>query len=475
MSVALRQLSENPITDVDIVVLDPLLVEHLSKLTSVMRAERPSNDVPTGADLLDIAIEARSLADLLLLRELEPPLAVGVLGGWGSGKSFVMHLIQQRMDEIRAKQVPAGQAWPEADGTAWEYVGHVYQVRFNAWTYAHTDLWAALMYTIFDELNRQLAVDELLGKFDDPDEPLDGAVWEALNAMTEVERAAILSNPEALEQIVHLPTSELKADRLWTVLREVRSTQRVRLRELEQERDTTLVEFDKVRRELELDVDNELEDESRAAVWIPLRDRLAQFLGVNADDIEGWIDKQLVGGAPASTSPQPKRPAAAEPGEAQGARSGRRRGPHARAADVSGAALPGGEVAVEALLAGHPRVRGCRPRVHPRARVRRQRGRRDLRSTCIHHGRARRTRARCCVPPGSGRDRCSRKSTRTPTRSRPNACASRRVATPASVNASTKTRRCEICNGTWPRRTRRSPSNRSSPASPRASSRLRSW
>ena len=130
-------------------------------------AQRFINDRAEGDDLLGIKAEVDALAETLLQRTVDPPLAVGILGGWGSGKSFVMHLMRKEMNRIRA--LPVRKAWE--DETAREsgedsdsgallspYAGHVYQIAFNAWTYAKSDLWASLMQTIFFGLNQQLSV-----------------------------------------------------------------------------------------------------------------------------------------------------------------------------------------------------------------------------------------------------------------------------------------------------------------------------
>lgn len=107
------------------------------------------------------------------MRALKPPLAVGILGGWGSGKSFVMQLMRKCLREIYQKGISSEQAWGlkkedgKEDGTLSEtepypYVGHLYQIYFNSWTYAKADLWSSLMQTIFYELNYQLTLEKHL-------------------------------------------------------------------------------------------------------------------------------------------------------------------------------------------------------------------------------------------------------------------------------------------------------------------------
>lgn len=113
-----------------------------------------SNDNPTGDDTLNIKQEITAIADAIALSKMEPPLVVGVLGGWGTGKSFVLDLIKRRLIEIRCSEVK------NRDENL--YVGHPYLIEFNAWTYAKSNLWASLMHDIFTQLNNQLTVEQAL-------------------------------------------------------------------------------------------------------------------------------------------------------------------------------------------------------------------------------------------------------------------------------------------------------------------------
>src|SRR4051812_5097563 len=105
-----------------------------------------TNDVPDpGADFVGVTAEADAFAYLIASRNLIPPLAIGLFGVWGSGKSFLMAKIRQRVAQLTA--MAAGDAgrheiWPR-----------VVPIEFNAWQYVETDLWAALLSRIFDELS----------------------------------------------------------------------------------------------------------------------------------------------------------------------------------------------------------------------------------------------------------------------------------------------------------------------------------
>jgi hypothetical protein len=60
-------------------------------------------------DSLDVKDWAYQLAELIALRETRLPLAIGLFGNWGSGKSHFMNLIDQRlktkMNEARKEGV----------------------------------------------------------------------------------------------------------------------------------------------------------------------------------------------------------------------------------------------------------------------------------------------------------------------------------------------------------------------------------
>jgi WD40 repeat protein len=127
-----------------------------------------ANDAAQGQDSLNVQDEIDALAQVLLLRQLEPPVAVGMLGSWGSGKSFGMHLIQQRVNAVRRLNLTQTEAWG-SDPTGKRqvqspFVGHIYQIQFNAWTYAKANLWASLMQEIFVELNRQVSLERHIAK-----------------------------------------------------------------------------------------------------------------------------------------------------------------------------------------------------------------------------------------------------------------------------------------------------------------------
>ncbi len=148
-------------------------IKNLSELIgNILISQGIKNDRAFGNDALDVEDEINALTEVLLLRSLTPPVAVGLLGNWGSGKSFGMHLIQSQIKARRRQSVTSEEAWgkwnPRQEAQIERMspsVGHVYQIQFNAWTYAKSNLWASLMQEIFYELNRQITLEQKLGRF----------------------------------------------------------------------------------------------------------------------------------------------------------------------------------------------------------------------------------------------------------------------------------------------------------------------
>jgi hypothetical protein len=105
----------------------------------------PGEERVREADRLGIVADVEMLVSVLLARATPLPLAVGLFGDWGSGKSFFMALMQERIGELSQL---AAQGKPEAQ----PYCREVRLVRFNAWHYVDANLWASLAATLFDEL-----------------------------------------------------------------------------------------------------------------------------------------------------------------------------------------------------------------------------------------------------------------------------------------------------------------------------------
>lgn len=107
-------------------------------------------DAVAGAtdDRLDVERYAAALASVITASKVVPPVALGVFGDWGSGKSFFMWLLEREVAKFSARAA-------QEDEPHW--CRRTVSVHFNAWTYVDSDLWASLAIRIFDSLAAELA------------------------------------------------------------------------------------------------------------------------------------------------------------------------------------------------------------------------------------------------------------------------------------------------------------------------------
>lgn len=158
------------------------------------------NDSSYGVDRLGIEVELSAIADAMALESMNPPLVVGILGGWGAGKSYAMHLIQKRLREISSVPLlqDKGGSGEGESLSDFPYVGHLYKVNFDAWTYAKANLWASLMQKILSDLDAQLQIEEVLKAC--KKELRDGYdVWRIFDSYSETQRSRILKELQATE------------------------------------------------------------------------------------------------------------------------------------------------------------------------------------------------------------------------------------------------------------------------------------
>lgn len=109
-----------------------------------------SDDVWSGLseDRLGFNDDAKAFARLAASKDVKPPLAVAIFGSWGSGKSFFMRLIQEHVERL-STGVDSEKA-PEASSDGFHR--DIAQIRFNAWHYSETNLWASLVDHLFTQL-----------------------------------------------------------------------------------------------------------------------------------------------------------------------------------------------------------------------------------------------------------------------------------------------------------------------------------
>jgi hypothetical protein len=101
-------------------------------LQEVQFAYGYQSDEAGGPDQLGVQGEVNALCEVLIDPDVKPPLAVGLFGEWGTGKSFFMEKMRERVHARKQS--------------------NIVQIRFNAWHYADTSLWASLAIEIFERL-----------------------------------------------------------------------------------------------------------------------------------------------------------------------------------------------------------------------------------------------------------------------------------------------------------------------------------
>ncbi|MEM9450402.1 MAG: P-loop NTPase fold protein [Cyanobacteria bacterium P01_E01_bin.6] len=131
------------------------------------------------------------------------------------------------MTKVRSRKV-------DLDTEAWNanpnheqlspYVGHIYQITFDAWTFAKSDLWASLMQTIFFELDRQITLEqqlfEVLKKVPNAQrQGLEEEIWPVLYETNDADRKwfieRVLNNTSLLDEFNSQLTNPKFTGFLW--------------------------------------------------------------------------------------------------------------------------------------------------------------------------------------------------------------------------------------------------------------------
>jgi hypothetical protein len=164
-------------------------------------------------DRLGVDADARALAALVASGRLEPPLAIGLYGEWGSGKTFFMKRVQSSVEDLATS------------GATDAFCSRIAPVWFSAWHYAQGNLWASLLHHVFASLHpanskHQLALDEVMAK-------VQGAqqVTSALAAQTEAATMRLNGANEAIDaakerhQKALQESSKLRGKDLWDAVK----------------------------------------------------------------------------------------------------------------------------------------------------------------------------------------------------------------------------------------------------------------
>lgn len=127
-------------------------VDDLGNVPQIPNALNDSAD--RGQDLLEVEEEAKAFARLIASKSFEPPLAIGVFGPWGSGKTFFMNQIEKAISDLVNSDFTGaeGQSLQEESS----FHGKIVRIPFNAWHYMESNVWASLVDVIFNDLDAWL-------------------------------------------------------------------------------------------------------------------------------------------------------------------------------------------------------------------------------------------------------------------------------------------------------------------------------
>lgn len=111
---------------------------------NLLRRAGYASDTLDGTDQLGITTDVEAVCSVLAARDVKPPLALGLFGNWGTGKSFFMARMHEEIEALsRLEREHPGET---------PYCGEIVQIPFNAWHYLDANLWASLVSEIFERL-----------------------------------------------------------------------------------------------------------------------------------------------------------------------------------------------------------------------------------------------------------------------------------------------------------------------------------
>ena len=235
-----------------------------------------ANDGTAGPDRLNIEAEVYALAETISLKEMKPPLVVGILGGWGWGKSFVLKLLEERIAKIRCHDLTSY----KDNLDKFPYVGHPYVIRFDAWTYAKSSLWASLMQTILLELNRQIGLEQTLSKIKGVSQLNGSNIWQLLSDLDDRQRKILGESDlgkKALQQAAKFDHGEVSGEVLWKRFEQLKKRERQKLLEAEQGLASTRNKLESAKAKLEAQVDDKLKRRAKWAAWEPVLNELIRI------------------------------------------------------------------------------------------------------------------------------------------------------------------------------------------------------
>ena len=117
--------------------------ENISNNRPILRT-----DYSETQDLIGIDEDAMRFAGLISSKNMKPPLTIGIFGNWGSGKTFFMNRISKYIHFIKSGEALAVKPLNQ------DKLCNIAQIKFNAWQYVESNLWASLVKVIFEGIEK---------------------------------------------------------------------------------------------------------------------------------------------------------------------------------------------------------------------------------------------------------------------------------------------------------------------------------
>ena len=206
-----------------------------------------AGDGTDGDDLIGITREVEAMASLVCAWSIEPPLSIGLFGEWGSGKSFFVKKMKERVWQIAAEARKSSVGQRE-----FGYYKNIVQIEFNAWHYVEGNLWASLVEHIFtnlrlsgvgsDDVDSEEYIrkrqEKLLGEIREKSTEMERKAEQA----AELTRKAEEEKARAESDATRLQAEAIAAQELATKAEAERRAAEARAREAERQRDTAVQE-----------------------------------------------------------------------------------------------------------------------------------------------------------------------------------------------------------------------------------------
>ena len=144
VSKALALAMQNPDQRIVATQVRRILDEAYKESSNIGEVSQPgfhSDTIDVKDDSLGIEQDVKTLTSVMLSKNVDLPLAIGLFGDWGHGKSFFIQAMKAEVNDARKKY--------GAD----KFYTDVVQIEFNAWHYVDTSLWASLVSYILSELS----------------------------------------------------------------------------------------------------------------------------------------------------------------------------------------------------------------------------------------------------------------------------------------------------------------------------------